>query len=330
MTENTEITIYQGNNETEIGQALNERAEKSVLFRFLQEKTANTRTRYLNDVTKFCEYLSSIGIARNPEHMVVQVDQWECVTFGIVDDFKAWLLDQGYSITTVNARLFTVRLFCKLTGNEERINQVKGYGHKTGRNVDSTREVSRVGYKKSAPIFLTRDQAVAMKRDQPDTPQGRRDALMLCLMLDHSLRVGEVASLDHTAINLSTGTLTFYRQKTDKTQTDRLTRDTLQAAIRYFEICTPTDKLIMGSNKSGKLVGNMCERSITERVRLLGERIGVTGLSAHDLRHTWAKSAIEHSNILSVQIAGGWNSPQMPLRYAQSSKISNDGINLDY
>lgn len=109
MTDNQAITVYQGDNEQAIGQAFNERAQHSMLFRFLQEKTANTRKRYLEDVSAFCEYLGSIGIARQPEEMIVTSELWNVVTFGIVDDFKAWLLERGYAIATVNARLFIVR-----------------------------------------------------------------------------------------------------------------------------------------------------------------------------------------------------------------------------
>ncbi len=84
----------------------------------------------------------------------------------------------------------------------------------------------------------------------------------------------------------------------------------------------------MGSRKGGKLEGVMSERAITDRVRELGERIGVKGLSAHDCRHDWAKSAVKESDIKSLQQAGGWSSPAMPLRYADDATIANEGIKL--
>jgi integrase len=150
----------------------------------------------------------------------------------------------------------------------------------------------------------------------------------MCLLLGHGLRCGEVAGLTVESVNLSTGLLTFYRQKVDKMQTHQLTRDTLLAAMRYFEVAKPKDKLLMGSRKGGKLEGVMSERAITDRVRELGERIGVKGLSAHDCRHDWAKSAVKASDIKSLQQAGGWSSPAMPLRYADDAAIANEGIHL--
>ena len=82
-------------------------------------------------------------------------------------------------------------------------------------------------------MSLTPDQAARLKA-QPDTPQGRRDALLLCLLLDHGLRVGEVAGLAVRDFDLAAGELRFYRPKVDKIQTHRLTADTLAAARAYL------------------------------------------------------------------------------------------------
>src|SRR5260370_12599025 len=108
---------------------------------------------------------------------------------------------------------------------------------------------------------------------------------------------------------MSPGLLTFYRQKVDKVQTHRLTRDTLFSAMRYFEVAKPAGKLLMGSRKGGKLEGVMSERAITDRVRELGERIGVKGLSAQDCRHTCAKPPVKPSDIKSLHPTVSSSSP---------------------
>ena len=198
-----------------------------------------------------------------------------------------------------------------------------------GRNADRSRGVTRKGTKKAQPVSINPTQAQTLKTMPDDSPQGRRDALLMCLLLDHGLRCGEIAALPADAINLSEGVLKFYRPKVDKEQIHRLTRDTLQAAIRYFEVCSPSERLIMGSRKNGKLVGSMGERAITDRVRVLGESVGVEGLSAHDGRHYWATSAIRGgTDVRALQDAGGWSNPIMPLRYAEASRIANQGVKL--
>ena len=93
------------------------------------------------------------------------------------------------------------------------------------------------------------------------------------------------------------------------------------------------DKLIMGSRKGGKLEGEMSERAITDRVKVLGEslegNLRLEGLSAHDCRHYWATQAAKHgTDIKSLQQARGWSSPAMPLRYAEDAKIANEGVKL--
>jgi integrase len=73
----------------------------------------------------------------------------------------------------------------------------------------------------------------------------------------------------------------------------------------------------------------MSRRAITKRVRALGTRIGITGLSAHDCRHAWVEAAIRgKTNLKALQDAGGWTSPAMPLRYAGFAEIANEGVVL--
>lgn len=62
---------------------------------------------------------------------------------------------------------------------------------------------------------------------------------------------------------------------------------------------------------------------------LLGEKIGIDNLSAHDCRHYWAGSAVKGgTDIKSLQEAGGWASPAMPLRYVEAASIANNGVKL--
>jgi integrase len=73
----------------------------------------------------------------------------------------------------------------------------------------------------------------------------------------------------------------------------------------------------------------MSVRAITKRVAMLGEQLGILGMSAHDCRHYWATDAIRNgTDIKSLQDAGGWASPHMPLRYAESATIANEGVRL--
>lgn len=317
-----------------VGQLANEYAANNVFNDYHEKLSANTLKRQRADIHLFSLFLKKLGM--NKDNLMYDPVQWTDITFGLIEAFKKQQLLEGYSIASINAHVSTIKLYAKLAKNAGKlshqeysyIRDIALYSHKDGRNVDAKREQTRrPEAKKANPVSLAAEQVKALKA-QPDTPQGRRDAFLMCLLLDHGLRCGEVAALTVENLDMAKGQLTFYRQKVDKTQIHQLTRDTLLAAMRYLEACKPEGKLLMGSRKGGRLEGAMSERAITDRVRELGERIGVKGLSAHDCRHDWAKDAIKQTDIKALQQAGGWSSPAMPLRYADDAEIANEGVKL--
>jgi integrase len=245
-------------------------------------------------------------------------------------------------VGSVNVRLSTVKTYAKLAmkaGTLDAteyalIRAVSGYSHKEGKRIDEGREAAdvptRAGHKKAEPRGITRKQADALKR-QPPTPQGRRDAVLVYLLLDHGLRVGEVAALTVSNFDLKEGTMTFYRPKVDKVQTHRLTDDTWEALRPYVQAdALAIGPLLRGSRKDGRLHdAGMSKRAITARVRTLGEAVEVEGLSAHDCRHYWATQAARNGTPVDrLQDAGGWSSLAMPLRYVKAAEIANEGVLL--
>jgi integrase len=140
---------------------------------------------------------------------------------------------------------------------------------------------------------------------------------LICLRLDHGLRVGEVAALTAGDFDLAGGVLRFYRQKVDKTQRHQLSADTLAAALAYFA----------SHEANGPIFG--VDRTIRRKVGELGRAVGLQHLSPHDCRHAWATFATRTgTSVKALQDAGGWSSPAMPLRYAESAEIANDGVKL--
>lgn len=339
MTATTAVTVY-SDPATMLaiaGQVVDRHASASAFADYQSRKAANTRSRQEDDLQVFARFLRSAGVPVG--NLAEDVTAWAGVSWGLLEAFNRWGLAQGYAVGTVNARLATVKTFCKLAAKAgtlkpeayAMINLVKGYSRKEGRNLDEGREITRIGAKKAEPVPIAPSQAAQLKA-QPDTPQGRRDALMMCLMLDHGLRVGEVAILEVAHFNLAAGEFCFYRPKVDKQQTHRMTPDTAKAARAYFEAgdAPPFGQLLRGSRKDGRLESaGMSERALTARVAELGRRVGIAGLSAHDCRHFWATAAVRNgTDIRALQEAGGWASPAMPLRYAAAGLIANQGVKL--
>ena len=264
---------------------------------------------------------------------------WQGVTWGLVEGFVKWLLNQGYSLASVNNRLSAVKVYVRLAAKagllspteQALIREVRGYGRTEGKRVDELREQTRVGHKKEEAIVLTAVQARTLKTQHPPTPQGVRDRLLLCLLLDLGLRASEVAGL--TVEDLAEpGHVTVYRQKTDTTDRMELTADLLAALSDYRRFQRPAGPLLRGSRKNGELTEQvMSVRAIGARVKILGRDIlGIWELSPHDLRHTWATRAAKGSNPFVLRDAGGWTNMQTPGRYVARAKVVNEGIQLDY
>ena len=329
------------------GQIANDIAARSVFMDYQSRKAKNTLRRQANDLALFADFLRVTGLqvgdfTNDPE-------AWRGVTWGLVEGFARWQLQAGYAVPSVNVRLATVKSYARLAMKAEAltateyalIRSVQGYSHKEGKRIDEQRTAAdvatRKGAKKSAPVSIDPEQA-AQLITQAETAQGRRDSLLMCLMLEHGLRVGEVALLAVNDFDLKAGTLTFYRPKVDKAQTHALTPQTLKAARAYFKQDAPKKGNAWrksASKQNGKSAAGtlnkqgLTERAITKRVMMLGEAVGLLGLSAHDCRHYWATQAARNGTPVDrLQDAGGWNSPAMPLRYVEAAKIANEGVRL--
>ena len=137
----------------------------------------------------------------------------------------------------------------------------------------------------------------------------------MCLLIEHALHVSEVVSLNAESIDLGAETLTVYRPKTYTYDTYELMPRTREAARHYLPLIDPHGPLFMGYE--GKRITRY---GIFDRVRLLGQQVGIEHLSPHDLRHSWTIDAFRNDNGIDlIQRYGGWSSPFMPLRYAKSS-----------
>ena len=333
-----------------IGSLANEFAAGNVFDDYRQRKAAQTLRRQRADLELFAECLVAVkfydpGASKErADLLMTSPTAWANITHGLISMFVQWQLSQDYAVSSVNVRLATVKQYAKLAfkagtisaTEHALIRTVTGFQYKEQVRIDQKRtevgsRTRREGAKKAESVSLTKAQRRQLK-DQPNTPQGRRDALLMCLLLDHGLRCGEIAGLDVTAINLGDNTITFYRPKVNKVQTHTMTKDTHRAAAAYFKQgdAPVMGKLLRGSLKSGKLSNDeMSERAITKRVNILGEKCGIPGLSAHDGRHSWATNAARNgTDPFALQEGGGWNSLTMPRRYVEAARISNEGINL--
>ena len=327
------------------GLAADHASRSDAFAEYHAQQSDNTRAAQKDALTCFSAYLAEAGIRREALDLYHDAEAWRGMSAGLLKGFRAWLLEQGYAICTLNHRLAILRQYCRLANAAgvipdetlELVLSVKGYGGKTGRNLDvdrSRRSVpTRRSTKKAAPPPVTTAIALRLKTEttRPQRPRRRkhdllleaRDALLMGLFIEHAFRVSEVAGLDIEDFNLEKSTVTVYREKTDETQTHKLKKHTLLSASRYLGECGAA---------SGPLFVGYRGRRITryglfDRVRILGQQVGLPHLSPHDLRHYWTYDALGNATPVDrVQSGGNWKSPTMVLKYAKRTGIANEGV----
>jgi integrase len=324
---NEEVAIIQspGGGLASVSALAEEFSKATRLTRYHEGLRDETIRRQRTDLQTFARFLTCIGVQAGDFYH--DLASWQGIGAGLLESFIQWQKLAGYSIGTINVRLATIKAYCHLayevgildTNTHTHIQGVKGIQRKQARNIDARREVARVGHKKAQAVDIPVELLHKLKYPETDF-LAKRDALLMCLLLDHGLRVGEIAILKRNQIHLRGRTLTFYRPKVDEPQTDRLTDDTLAAARAYLPTLPAKQESLF----------DLAIISIQERVRTLGELVGIADLSPHDCRHSWATRAARHGTSLErLKQAGGWSNIQTPLRYIKESAIANDGVILE-
>lgn len=326
-----------------VGLAANNYVSQFVFTDYRDRAAKNTLIRQDNDLRLFADFLVTVGATDTPLDFT-QAGSWRGVTHGLVKLFVQAQLNASYAVSTVNIRLATIKAYASLAFQAHTLSEIehaqikviKSYNRAAIDNINQKRasvglavRCGKTG-KKAQSTHITPKQADILKNNPP-TPQGLRDNLLMCLLLEHGLRCGEVALLKTSAINLDESTITFYRPKVklnpDKAHpTHILTQDALLAAKKYFNAVNPDSygPLLLASRKSGQLIRGqgMSDRAITGRVESLGKALGIAHLSAHDCRHyaatTYAKQGRQVNELMDIF---GWTSPAMAVGYIDSVKV---------
>lgn len=313
-------------------------SDNTLFLTYVQQKSENTLIAQRTDLAAFLSFLEDNHYTNTTsiEQMQLSAAAWQSITWQIVQSFVEWQLAQGHAISSINRRLSTIRTYAKLAAKAgdlaaseyAMITTITGYSSSAAKRIDAARSLTRTGDKKSEPVKITDEQARQLKT-HPDTPQGRRDRLLMCLLLDHGLRISEIVLLQVQDFDADTGLLYFERPNLDDEQVHKLSPDTrqaLQASLRAGD-CLPRGPLLRGSRKNGKLThAGISDQAIQARVRFLGEQIGLLILSPNDCRHYWATYWAKKVDVLRLQEAGGWSSLDMPRRYIERAKIANLGM----
>src|SRR5580765_2297196 len=132
-----------------IGQVANQIAQQSVLKDYQDRRSQQTLRRQRADVALFEQFLTSAG--QQVEGLVYDLARWDFVTWGLVEAFNRWQLQEGYATGSVNVRLATIKVYVQLAAKAGHIphqefaliKTVQGYRLSDARNVDEKRDQTR-------------------------------------------------------------------------------------------------------------------------------------------------------------------------------------------
>ena len=131
-----------------LGLAANESAARHRFEDYQSRRSTETLRRQKADLNLFIEFLMSVGFG-NLDLFTTPLD-WAGITWGLVEAFTKWQINQGYAIQTVNIRLSTVKTYSKLAMQAgiisaqeyALIRSISGYTQKEQRRIDKNRPVT--------------------------------------------------------------------------------------------------------------------------------------------------------------------------------------------
>ena len=173
----------------------------------------------------------------------------------------------------------------------------------------------------------------------PDSLSGIRDAALISVMSDAMLRISEAAALlvsDVTEETDGSGRLSVRRSKTDQEGRGAvlyLGRPTMERVRAWREAGRVNDGALFRRVSRGKIhtsrVGETALSTLSIR-RILKARAvqtGIDGVSGHSLRVGAAQSmAASGATLVDMQVAGRWQSPQMPALYAKHQLAGRNAV----
>jgi site-specific recombinase XerD len=257
-------------------------------------------------------------------------DRQEPVSRTLILAFRAAMLDRDLSASTINVKLSAVR---KLINEAKRAGVVGAEEAAQMTDIPNVRQQgTRLGN------WLTRDQAKDLLA-VPDrsTMKGKRDYVILSLLVGCALRRNELARLDVETIQLREGrwVLADLCGKGRRIRTVAVPMWVRQGINAWMTAAGVEDgRLLRRVTKAGKPKGEgLSDWAVWSVVEQAAKEIGIQRFGAHDLRRTCAKLCRKAGGDLEqIKFLLGHSSIQTTERYLGSQQdiavAVNDSLGL--
>ena len=251
-------------------------------------------------------------------------------TDSTVAEYLSHLFDDGQSPATAAQVVAALNFLEKLDGQ-------KIVGPKTRRTL--------AGFRRQA-LGRGRDQAKGLQWEQADAVAekaaqnglaGLRDATIIAVASDALLRISEVAAMQYEDVNLEpdgSATLLIRSSKTDQEGKGTvlfLGQPTVERLVSWLRAASiiKSGPMFRRIVRDGHIQETgLCARSIARILASRAEEAGIKGrVTGHSLRVGSAQSlAGAGASVVEMQIAGRWQSPSMPGRYARKQLATRGAV----
>lgn len=244
-------------------------------------------------INSFADFLATNPMKKMPkaDDLLNSLDTWQSVTPGMIEGFKWWMIEQRYRANTINNRLGYIKRLARSAFDAGHISakhrigieDIEDVSPQHGHNIERRRismGLGGVSTRKTAYNPISADQCNTLKTNHPDTVQGRRDRVMMCMFLADGLKIVDATQL--TVGDLETRILS------DET------RSAISACINAGDLPKdPHGKILWATHKSGRLDhAGITPTACAARVRKLGLRVGIASLTPSDCKNYFDNNAL--------------------------------------
>jgi integrase/recombinase XerD len=265
----------------------------------LHDKARGTVRLYVKSLRWFADWLAAHG---KPDLLAAGRTEIE-----------GWFNDQraaGLKATTRRSRWIALRSFYNWAHDEDEI--------------DSNPMLRvKVDRPDPAPIpTLSTDELRALLRATAGKDfQARRDHAIIRLAISTGLRLSEIADLKLEDVDLVNRLVIVHHGKGDRKRVVRCDPQTAAALDRY--------KRIRGRHAHAELpwlwvarLGRFTHKGIPIMLTRRAKQAGLTGVHAHQFRHTWADRWLANGGTEGdLQKLGGWESSDVMRRYGSARAV---------
>jgi integrase/recombinase XerC len=269
-------------------------------IKYSRGRSENTITNYSVDLNQFVDYLLAQGISSPLE-----------ITASHVRAFLREMMSYGYAQASAARKLSSVRSWVDYLIRSGVLEK------------DPTAGVRGPRLPQRLPRALAYDDVKRLLEEGPRGETVRRDRVILELLYGSGLRVAELIALDWEDIDLEERWIRV-RGKGDKERLVPMGRYAVQALLAWKEEIGASAGPLFPGQGSGRMTVRTAHRVVTK----LAQSVGLSGVTPHVLRHSFATHMLEHgANLRVLQELLGHESLVTTQRYL---KITTDQLKRSY